>query len=694
MSKRKNFWGRILLLGALLIIPAMSGYAAGSLVIGSKTINLTQDNADVMGDGKVNYTASSKTLTLNGASLTSGIAAKGVQGLTVKLVGENTITVAKSAIDINNGTTITLTGAGSLTATSTGGNAVMVQANSSLTIQETSMKVKGKTMAFSGLVGFMGETLIIDNAKVEAEAGNCVAADLQTFTLQNVKIIEPKGGAWNPGNNRFCDSAGKMATRMVLEANSGQEEVASISFGNQKVNLANSNSNVLGDGKVSYDATAKQFTLNNASLTAGINIEGAKGYTFVMQGTNNIATSGQAIKLDKGSDITITGNGQLQAVSSGDTAISINNFSKLTLIDTKVSVKGKIGISGTDGKHGETLMIDSTALTIMADNYALGNLAAYSLLHAKIVKPVEAYWSYDKHQVVDVDGKAVTHLVIESKSDNEGKKLGMLAIGDTYIELNKSKKDVLGDGTVSYDAERRTLTLNNANIVTEQNSFYMQEASDLTINVVGNCNITSTKKTAMVLFYDSHVTITGSGTLNISSPENTGIYLLYKNDLIFKDIDVNVSGLWAIAGINGTSEEHLEIVNANVEATGSAEAINSVQEVVLKQAHLAQPQNAVWSDQEHRFLLDGQKVKHLKFAKGENTAVSHINSQAGMQVALNHGVASITAPAGTQVSIYTIDGRLAGSCIMPHDGKQQVQLGAGTYIIHNSNGQNIKLIAL
>lgn len=79
MSKRKNFWGRILLLGALLIIPAMSGYATGSLVIGSKTINLTQDNADVMGDGKVNYTASSKTLTLNGASLTSGIAAKGVK---------------------------------------------------------------------------------------------------------------------------------------------------------------------------------------------------------------------------------------------------------------------------------------------------------------------------------------------------------------------------------------------------------------------------------------------------------------------------------------------------------------------------------------------------------------------------------------------------------------------------------------
>lgn len=632
--------------------------SAQDIKIGSSTIDISKDYPDLLGDGKVSYSSVDKVLLLKDAKIQGEVVVNKVKGLTIKVEGESQIKSSKTALSLMGGSEVVLTGAHLEIVGNN--NAVLVDMQGKLLLKEVTLIAQGSKAGMAGSMGFMGETIEIENSNVTVEGTAYYAlGDLQTFTTKDVTITEPEGGVWNPANSRYCDSNGKVAKKVVMKAeNQGTQADAKISFGQQVVDLTQSSNDLLGDGKVQYNKEEKQFTLQGYSATTPITIEEARGFSFVLRGNNFIETPHSALIIDKNSDITISGEGDLTTVSQTAAAIYIDNFSRLSFADTKISVKGEIGIGGPTGKEKGSIVIDSAQLTIMAEDFALGNLASFSLLHAKIAQPLEAYWNHEKCQLVDTNGEAVKHLVIETRSDNEGKNLGMLAIGSVYLDLNKSNKDVLGNGQVSYDAERRTLTLNHATIEAEQNALYMQEAGDLTINVVGDCSILSRKKSAIMLFCDSHLTITGSGKLSIQSPENCGIYLLYSNLLTIENADVKINGRWAIAGINGQSGEKVELINTRLYANGWQTGISSLAEITLQDTELVSPKGALWDDAERSYMYQGERVKELTFKRKDdpNTATEDISIE--QIVTLTGSSIQVQGQVGDVVRLYNSEGRL------------------------------------
>ena len=125
---------------------------------------------------------------------------------------------------------------------------------------------------------------------------------------------------------------------------------------------------------------------------------------------------------------------------------------------------------------------------------------------------------------------------------------------------SENADDVLGDGTVSYDSDTKTLTLNNANIsgTYEYQSGYeamiYSAMGDLTINLIGNNTLKSTNTYAdgIDAAGGCNVTVTGSGTLTIDSAYYgfyIGSYDVAGGDLIFDSTTVTVkdtqaAGIW------------------------------------------------------------------------------------------------------------------------------------------------------
>lgn len=667
---------------ALGLLPRVAN--AQNIKIGSNTIDVSKDYPDLLGDGKVSYSSLEKTLLLKDAKIQGEVVINKVKGLTIKAEGEIRIESSKTALSLMGGSEVTLTG--NRLEIIGNNNAVLVDMQGKLVLKEVTLTARGAKAGMAGSMGFMGETIEIENSNVTIEGTAYYAlGDLQTFTTKDIIITEPEGGVWNPANSRYCDSNGKVAKKVVMQAeNQGTQAHPKISFGLQIADLSQSSDDLLGDGKVQYNKEEKQFTLRGYTATTPISIEEARGYSFILQGNNFIETPHSALIIDKNSDIIISGEGELTTISQEDAAIYIDNFSRLSFADTKISVKGKIGIGGPMGKEKGSIAIDSAQLTIMAEDFALGNLASFTLLHAKIAQPVEAYWNHEKCQLVDTNGKAVKHLVIETRSDNEGKNLGMLAIGSIYLDLNKSNKDVLGNGQVSYDAERHTLTLNHATIETEQNALYMQEAGDLIINVVGDCTILSRKKSAIMLFYDSHLTITGSGKLSIQSPENCGIYLLYSNLLTIKDAEVKINGRWAIAGINGQSGEKVELINTRLHANGWQTGISSLAEITLQDTQLVSPKDALWDDVERSYMHQGERVKELIFKRKDDpdTAVEEISVDPA--ITLTDYSIRVQGQVGDVARLYNSAGRLLQSSTITSSDPLLIsltELPSGVYIV-------------
>ena len=124
--------------------------------------------------------------------------------------------------------------------------------------------------------------------------------------------------------------------------------------------------------------------------------------------------------------------------------------------------------------------------------------------------------------------------------------------------------DVLGDGTVSYNPETKTLTLNNANI-TGTNSAIYSIHSDLNVELIGNNTLTVTGYSEGISFNkgseeSANLTFTGSGTLNLNTESGKGI---------------NVRGTMTVDG-----------PNINIHSTGTAIAATENSDIIVKSGSL------------------------------------------------------------------------------------------------------------
>ena len=121
--------------------------------------------------------------------------------------------------------------------------------------------------------------------------------------------------------------------------------------------------------------------------------------------------------------------------------------------------------------------------------------------------------------------------------------------------------DVLGDGTVSYDAESNTLTLNGAMLTEYAEDGYgvIDSWNDLTIEIIGENTITA--KGAAAVNCDNDVVFCGDGTLKASTTGSDGYSVICADTLTFE------SGVYELESDYGSV---VYAFDGGVEITGTA----------------------------------------------------------------------------------------------------------------------------
>ena len=226
-------------------------------------VNVTKKNCKDLSvidgvDGKISYDPETKTLTMedvtiNGADI-NGIVNRSVEGMKIKLVGNNTITTNNACITINK--TSTISGSGTLRLKSSRDCGLYMK-SSSLTVEGVKLYAEGK-YGVAGFDGKSGETLTLRNAYVEATGSNGSICDLQNLVLDGCAITQPTGAAFDANVHAVALNGEVVTDKVVIE---------SVTNG-----ISNITTDVPAHAKGIYSVTGVKQTQQWNELPAGIYI--------------------------------------------------------------------------------------------------------------------------------------------------------------------------------------------------------------------------------------------------------------------------------------------------------------------------------------------------------------------------------------------------------------------------------------
>ena len=274
----------------------------------------------------------------------------------------------------------------------------------------------------------------------------------------------------------------------------GQGRAYDIWVGGVRVTDDNA-SDVLGDGKVRYDAAANTLTLDNAEIT-GIYNDNVAGSTCIyaegdlkleLVGENKVTSTGDTD--DKVHGVYVIGNldisgGSLTAAISGG-----NAFSNAVYVN--------LGLTIADG-------------TVIATSEPPGHAASIGYI---LLDEVE----YQVEE--DATRFSVENGVVTSGAHLKGAD-SLYVNGVNMLDSSAAKPE-----GVSYDAATNTLTLTNASITKDYDGFGIEGEGPLTINLVGNTTVKSEAGPFECgVYLWGTVRVTGSGSLTAHG-DGYGIYV-------------------------------------------------------------------------------------------------------------------------------------------------------------------------
>lgn len=256
-------------------------------------------------------------------------------------------------------------------------------------------------------------------------------------------------------------------------------------------------------------------------------------------------------------------------------------------------------------------------------------------------------------------------------------------LGQKMTKENGNKLDPerkwVKSGTVKFDADTRTITLENAEIVvTKENCpqyksesgtwypiigtfrFYCPTA-DITVKLIGKNSITTTQTGFVMLTFlegaSANIDITGGGSLTINAGLN-GIDARHTGTLNIKDVDMNIKG--ASRGISGGYASRLIVDNSNVTSEGKYGAICGFKKFSMKGVKCVSPvpdPNATPEDKE-----DPGSTKTVSFEKGGVTNAAGTPWDKVVLKRETEAAGIATQPAvknnATVVAVYDVSGRL------------------------------------
>ncbi len=354
--------------------------------------------------------------------------------------------------------------------------------------------------------------------------------------------------------------------------------------------------NVTGSGisgTVYYDGF-KELTLDNATIRSESSNVGIEILNIVhdlninLIGTNVIEVKKTGISCI-GNHVTIhlsiKGSGSLTA--KGKTGAGIRTERAMLTIDgCSVTAEGSKGITGFyTGHDNERLVVNHARVTATGSEGSVCGFTSIRLSECKITQPAGAIVNNGS---IDIAGNTV-----KTKTTIEPVDFYELYIAGIQVTSDNAS-DILGNGTASYDAAQKTLTLNNAAITTDDNGILNGGIEGLTIRLVGTNTILANIH-GVYCRDGSHTTLTGEGRLTTESKKGQAGISAYDSHLTIKGCTVHAKGKWGISGSKAYRDVKLLIEKATVKATGSAGSIKGFSSIELKDCKITQPENAEYA---------------------------------------------------------------------------------------------------
>ena len=605
--------GRVLLLLVLMLVGATQAKAQAYYGLKINEVDVTSENCNDLSvidgvSGTVKYVPETKTLFLENAT----IAAKGnfhsiyndtIEGLIINITGENRVTAENAAILLNYNSTI-IKGGGILNIENNGAGIYFLN---SLVIDSCTVNVTGVW----GIAGNVGEeeTLTIRNANVTATGTDGSICDILSLTLDGCKIYTPEGAAFDETLHAVALNGETVTDRVVITNDTTAiEKVVNYGLRIAGINVTDKNYNDLSEisgvsGTVKYNPDTKTLTLDNATITPaggvyGIANDSIEGLTINVIGENRLTTSPAAI-YSANTSTTIKGEGGTLNIKSNSAGIY---FEKSLVIDScTVNINGAYGIGGKDGTS-ENLTISNAYVMATGSSGSICDIASLTLDGCKIIAPVDATFDETKHAVT-LNNYLINIAVIIAPDYMKCYNLQINSVEVTDRNCNDLSVIEGVSGTVKYDPDTKTLTLENATIDDNGSRSIYSETDSLIINVIGENKLTNSGA-AIGLNYTPTIIKGEGGTLNIEAG-NSGIY--FKKSLEIDSCTVNVKGRYGITGNNGTSET-LTIRNATVTAEGKLGSICDIKSLTLEGSVISTPEGATFDETVHAVVLDGNKV--------------------------------------------------------------------------------------
>ena len=167
-------------------------------------------------DGKISYDPETNTLTMEDVTINItgekvGIGNRGIKGLKINLVGNNTINACISILEPS-----TISGSGTLRLKSSGDCGIYMN-KSSLTVEGVKLYAEGK-WGIAGDDGKSGEILTLRNAYVEATGSLGSICDLQNLVLDGCAITQPAGAAFDANRHAVVLNDEVVTDKVVIES--------------------------------------------------------------------------------------------------------------------------------------------------------------------------------------------------------------------------------------------------------------------------------------------------------------------------------------------------------------------------------------------------------------------------------------------------------------------------------------------
>ena len=360
-------------------------------------------------DGKISYDPETNTLTMEDVTINAtdnvGIRNNYVDGMQIKLVGNNTITSNTACIRIDY--TSTISGSGTLRLKSSRDCGLYV--TSSVTVEGVKLYAEGR-YGVAGNDGKSGEILTLRNAYVEAtgnEKGSVI--DLQNLILDGCFITQPTGAKFD-ANVHAVTLKGEVVTyKVVIEPHSYGFKIADVDV----TSLNCKDLSVIDgvDGKINYNPETNTLTIEDVTINTtknGIRNKGVKGLKIEVVGNNAITSNEACISISKKS--TISGSGTLRLKTPYDCGLFMYK-SSLTVEGVKLYTEGRFGVAGVDGKSAETLTLRNAYVEATGSLGSVCYLQDLILDGCSITQPTGAEFDAHYHSVL-LNGQKVTDKVV------------------------------------------------------------------------------------------------------------------------------------------------------------------------------------------------------------------------------------------------------------------------------------------